>query len=345
MLALLLTLRTLTLLTSFAFLAGQAVTTLLEPLAPINQDQGQDEKRDQKQDDAPPEGGGSGGSGGGGIEVNPIVTEPPPVFHSAEELLDALEKSIATLENFSANVNYRKEDPFTSTEIRSGRIIFAQELPAAEETPAEGDDQPTTQPTTQPAKDAAHSGGPAARRFAITFERETIGRQMRERNQRYVFDGAWLAEIDFDNKQFIKRQVVPPGQTFDPLKLGEGPFPLPIGQSRKEVLARFEAELTDFPREGFLQGRIPPSGIGLKLTPRPGLEVARDFESIRIWYDRRNLLPIAVDALAPDGVRKIVLLFNIEKNGEIDESLLTVDPQLSEADGWAIDIRPWKESR
>lgn len=335
MLAFLLTLRTLTLLTSFAFLAGQAVTTVLEPLAPLDQDQGQDEKQDQKQDDAPPKGGGSGG--GGGIDVDAIVTPALPVFNSAEKLLDALEESIATLENFSANVNYRKEDPFTSTEIRSGRIIFAQSLPAK-------DDDTTT---TQPAKDAdaAPSDQPAKRRFAITFEKETIGRQMRERNQRYVFDGAWLAEIDFDNKQFIKRQVVPPGQTFDPLKLGEGPFPLPIGQSRKEVLARFEAELTDFPREGFLQGRIPPSGIGLKLTPRPGLEVARDFESIRIWYDRRNLLPIAVDALAPDGVRKIVLLFNIEKNGEIDESLLAVDPQLNEADGWAIDIRPWKESR
>ena len=336
MLAILLTLRSLAILTSIITLAASAVVPLPAP------GEDQEQQENTQQDDAPPKGGGqsgsgsgsgSGGGGGGGIEIEAIITEPPPTFNTAEELLDGLEESIKSLENFSAILNYRKEDPFTSTEIRSGRILFHQAAPTNPEAAADAE---------------SPADGPLRKRFAITFERETIGQQMRERHQRYIFDGAWLVEIDFDNKQFIKRQVVPPGEVFDPLKLGEGPFPLPIGQPKEEVLARFTAELIDFPQDGFLRGRIPPSGIGVKLTPRAGLAIARDYESISIYYDRRTMLPVAVDALSPDGVRKIVVLFNTKKNEDLEpeevEAMLSVEPPMDAAD-WSIDIRPWKDDR
>lgn len=304
------------------------------PALQDEQKQDQNKQDEKKQDDAPPGGGQTtgGGGGGGGIDAGAIVTPPPPRFDTAEALLTALEQSITELDNFQARINYRKEDPFTSTEIRIGRLLFAQDPPEIVKADEAGGDQPAA---TKPA--------PRRKRFAVTFEKEIIAGTQRERNQHYVFDGAWLAEIDRDNRQFIKRQVVPPGETFDPLKLGEGPFPLPIGQPKDEVLARFEAKLIGLPEEGFLQGRIPPSGVGLELTPRPGLDIARDFSSIRIWYDPRAMLPIAVDALSPDGVRKIVLLFEVKKNEAFEESLLNVDPP--SADGWAIDIRPWKDAK
>lgn len=254
------------------------------------------------------------GGAGGGMDAKAEAFHPPPSYASSDELLDALEKSFETLKDIAAEVYYRKEDPFTQTEARRGTFLYQ--------------------------RDAEKKSS----RLAILFENVIIGTQMREARTHYIFDGIWLVERDEERKQFIKRQIVAPGQTFNPLKLGEGPFPLPIGQSKKDVLARFSAELIGLPDEGgFLHGRIAPIAVGLELVPRPGLPEAQDFEWVRIYYDRATLLPMAVDALSPDGVRKYVLLREVKHNQGVDETLLSVETP--EGDGWAIDIRPWREAR
>jgi len=58
---------------------------------------------------------------------------------------------------------------------------------------------------------------------------------------------------------FQKRQVVAPGESFDPLSI-DGPFPLPLGQKRETVLARFDVKLIEDDGEGmeeqFIQQRL-----------------------------------------------------------------------------------------
>lgn len=231
---------------------------------------------------------------------------------AAVQLLDRLERAGEAIRSLDARILYLKQNPLTDEEERVGRVLYL----------------------VDPASDR--------KRVAVLFESERIGDRQRARTVHYVFDGSWLAEIDRDEKQFIKRQIVPPGEQFDPLRLGEGPLPLPIGQKKEDVLARFEAARIEPPAEGFLANRVPAEALGLELVPRPGTAEAEDFRVIRIYHDPTTLLPIAVDAEEVGGERQFVLVAAPRINEPIDESLLDTTPPTS---GWRVDVRPWRSDR
>ncbi|MHC5024913.1 MAG: LolA family protein [Planctomycetota bacterium] len=256
--------------------------------------------------------------------AEPAPAEEPPAFPDIElpkdpavELLDELERNDEGLTGFRAKITYQTFDALLGRkETRTGEIIYHVDL-------ADG-----------------------RRRFASLFESVVIGPRKRNQQRQYVFDGRWLAEIDYDNKQFIKREVVAPGQEINPLKLGEGPFPLPIGQPREEVLRRFDAQLIERPKEGPLS-RLADDVRGLRLTPRPGTREAEQFQSVDLFFDRETLLPVGSHVVEPpkDGESdtSIVLLRELERNpvlleAELD-TLRIVDPDPAE---WRIDVRPWQ---
>ncbi|MCA9290801.1 MAG: hypothetical protein KDA25_06710, partial [Phycisphaerales bacterium] len=140
---------------------------------------------------------------------------------SVDALLDALERSGRDLTGFTADVVLHKWDGVTERrEIRAGRFIY--------------DANPETK----------------RRRFAVLFDRTVVNNRQEDDRQHYIFADGWLVEVYAARKQFIKRQIVPPGQVFDPLRLGEGPFPLPIGQAKADVLRRFEVSAIPVPSEG-----------------------------------------------------------------------------------------------
>lgn len=105
----------------------------------------------------------------------------------------------------------------------------------------------------------------------------------------YLLDGPWLIDRNYKTKNEVKRQVLKPGQKIDLFKLGEGPFPLPIGQSPQDVHKQFDVK------------RIPPAKddpantVHLQLTPRPGTDLARKFHSIDVWVDNKTHMPVRVD--------------------------------------------------
>ena len=251
--------------------------------------------------------------------TSPYVPTPAPRRGGTDALLDRLERSAETLRDFSARIVYRKWDALTRRwEIRSGEVLY-QVDPVA-----------------------------GSKRFAVLFDTLIVGNRKEDRLKHYVFDGRWLAEIDHAHKQFIKRQIVAPGQAFDPLKLGQGPLPLPIGQPKREVLARFEVEPAEVPAEGPLSGLTDVDG--LRLVPKPGTQEAEDFLSVLIFYDRTTLLPVGIDALGSallddddpqSRARTVVLLSRVKRNAGVDEKKLDIlEPDPTQ---WRIDVRPWRE--
>lgn len=237
----------------------------------------------------------------------------PPVDPEIDALLARLESSADDLRSFTARISYERWDALLErAEQRSGEIVYRLD------------------PDT------------ARKSFAVLFDRMVVGQRQERKLKHFVFDGAWLVEVDHERKQFIKRQIVPPGRQLDPLKLGEGPFPLPIGQKRSEVLARFEVGPAAVPAAGRLRGL---SGVhGLALVPRPGTAEAGEFARVELFYDREALLPVGINALAPNGDRKTVLLTDLRRNPELDAAALarlsvqTPDPKV-----WQIDVREWEE--
>ena len=178
----------------------------------------------------------------------------------AHVLLGELEKAGADLKTFTAKVFYEEEDALVGDIVRrTGEVIYRN-----------------------PDK-------PDVKSFAILFNERIAGGRKRTQLKHYVFSGRWFVEVDHDQKMFFKYEVVAPGETFDPLKLGEGPFPLPIGQERDEVLERFDVTMIELPTDGplrKLRDRDPVDG--LRLTPKPGIPAAEDYKYFELFWDGRR---------------------------------------------------------
>jgi hypothetical protein len=244
-----------------------------------------------------------------------VAKDAPAPHASADALLEALEKATRGLRDFQAQVIYDRLDAITEDrERRTGRIILEQD-----------------------------GADPPQRRFAIAFDRfiDAAGHASPQ-NQRFAFASGWLVEFDDARRQAIERQLVPEGKSLDPLRLGEGPLPLPVGQRADDVRRRFTATLAPAPEAPLLKAL---DGVqGLVLVPRAGTSVSEDFEEVRIWYDLRTLAPVGVLARMKGGDLKTVLLRNVQVNAGLDPSALEA-LRVEVPEGWVRDRRPWRPAQ
>ena len=236
---------------------------------------------------------------------------PAPQFADADALLTAVERTSDSLRDFRANITLETTDDVTGdTERRLGQLVFVQE-----------------------------EGKPATRRFAVVFEKFIDGSgRMDERPVRYIYADGWLTEADFKQRTLVRRQLARAGEQYDPLKPGEGPVPLPIGQRRADVLARFDASLATAPNSALLLRSARPM-VGVRLKPKPGM-ADRDLVEASVWYDAQSLVPVGVEAQRKSG-RTVVSLRDATMNGGIDDAqqaLLSLAEKVTT--GWRVDERP-----
>ena len=255
---------------------------------------------------------------GCGPQPPELVSAPPPALTTPEagppdpvaDLLGRLEEASLDLRDFEARIDYEKWDAVLQRrERRLGTLLY--------------------QVTDR------------GRRLGILLEWLIVGQRRERHRKNFIFDGVWLIEKDHEAKLFLKRQIAPPGKVFDPLKLGEGPFPLPIGQPAREVLARFDVALLEQPSDERLAQRLQGMDLnGLLLVPKPGTRLADDFARLELFYDTATGMPVGINAVEPDGDRKTVFLSNLKRNQGIDPERLAVEePDPRE---WQIDVRPWR---
>jgi len=238
------------------------------------------------------------------------ATPPVSPVHAA---LDSIETAGGDLRGLTADVAYRKDDALLGGgELRTGSMVY--------------DANPEATP-----------------RLAVNFEyRIDLGsNERRAEKKQLIFDGGWLVERDEAAKQFIKRQIVRPGDTADPMRLG-GPFPLPIGQKRADVLRTFEVTMLDPPPDRFAVPKPESLDlIGLHLVPRDGSAEAEDWASIDLWYDRATWLPIGVIATEVNGDQRRIRLTRPALHSvlpEESEQLLSIEAPI---EGWSVDVQPW----
>lgn len=105
----------------------------------------------------------------------------------------------------------------------------------------------------------------------------------------YLLDGPWLIDRNYLTKDEVKRQVLKPGQKMDLFKLGEGPFPLPIGQDPKSVHEQFDIKKIPTDKDD------PANTTHLELIPKPDTDLARQFHSLDVWVDNKTHMPVRVD--------------------------------------------------
>lgn len=249
-----------------------------------------------------------------------------PAPNQAEKLLDELERVDGNLETLRARVQYTKTFAIQGDrQERRGTLYYER----------------------------GGEGESPDRRFAIRFEELVVGQRLEREEQFYVFDGEWVVEKVPSDRQFTKRQVVPPGESFDPLRIGEGPFPVPIGQRKKDITDRFHASVPDV-TEGLPEWLHPFAQDKdirqLHLVPREGTTEADDFERVRVWYRRMEtpggtptLIPQIARAIEPIGDESLVILTDILVNQPIEDEVFdTSTPPRGAA--WNVHIQPWRQA-
>ena len=250
-----------------------------------------------------------------GIEVNrdDPAKEAAPLEPDVASVLDRIEAAGKDLQSFTATIAYEKQDELLGRrELRTGEIIYRVD--------PNGHDKA----------------------FAVLFDSLIVNKSRRPNEKHYIFNGRWLVEIDHESKQFIKREIVAPGKVLDPLKLGEGPFPLPIGQAKEEVLERFDVTMIqEMPNEVLLKDLA--NFDGLLLVPKPGTQEFNDFARVELYYDRATSLPVGTFAVEADANRKVVRLRDLKRNPVLDATTLAkLDIAEPDPKEWRIDIQPWR---
>ena len=195
--------------------------------------------------------------------LSSAAEQPPaalPPDAAADQVLDALDARGRNLAGFVADVTLTEVDEATQLEsVRAGKVWYQKR---------QGND-----------------------RIRVTFDQRIEGRFSKPEKVEYLLDNGWLWDRDYKRTIEVKRQVLRPGEKINLLKLGEGPFPLPIGQPKEDVHKEFEVT------KGKPAGDDPKNTAHVTLTPRKGTRLARKFNRIDVWVDRQTHMPVVIEAV------------------------------------------------
>lgn len=241
-------------------------------------------------------------------ESTPADGAATRAFTTADELLDAVSASDAKINTLQTTIRYETVQALLDdTQVRKGTAVLS----------------------ISPDRNL--------KQFRVSFTQFISSRGIEEQSRDYIFDGHYLVERLNEEKHFIKREVVRPGQEIDPLAI-DGPLPLPIGQTKAMILKRFTAALLDS-EAGEENARLK-GYYRIRLTARRADD---DLETVDLWYNPETLLPGRALITQRGGDTVQVDLANTTiNNAEVDPALFSTEsPSLK--DGWRIDIRPLEE--
>jgi hypothetical protein len=225
---------------------------------------------------------------------------------SLDQILDALDRRGRDLQSFAADVTLIESDASTGDEIERGGSIALQLQPDG------------------------------SARSRITFDRKVANNLVTEERIDYVLDGPNLIDRSYRTRTQVTRQVLRPGEKINLLKLGEGPFPLPIGQDKEEVKGMFEVRQVP-PGPG-----DPPNTVRVQLSPRPGSQFAHRFESIEAWVDLDDHMPKRIETIDANGVTvRTTDLSNVRINEQLRDEVFIL-PRIDPND-WTLLSEPYHE--
>lgn len=227
-------------------------------------------------------------AGPGGVKLSPDS--------SLEHILQALHVRGEGLKDFTSDVSLADIDALTGdTSTLKGKVWY-------------------------------QSLGQGDARLRVLFDQRQIGERVDPHAKvEYLLDKGWLVDRDYKRKIEITRQVLKPGQKMDLLKLGEGPFPLPVGQAPAEVQKQFEVSKIA-PAES-----DPANTVHIQLTPRPGTQFERKFKTIDVWIDAASNFPRRIETVDPreTAVRQ-TNLGDIQVNTGLGDQAFALQP----VEGW-----------
>lgn len=193
---------------------------------------------------------------------------------AAEAILDRLEKMV--VRDVESPLMFRKYDPvLDSTEKHEGMLYFKR----AEPNPA----------------------------FLIHFDKTIHDGIVRNLKEWHAFDGRWYSEARESTLSIVKREIVRPGETLNVFELGKGPFPLPFGQKKSEILRHFTVQLAPPAKDD------PANCDHLVCTPISGTDMARKYNTVHFYIHRTLDLPIRLTTVSKETDEEIQVDFPADR--------------------------------
>ena len=218
---------------------------------------------------------------------------------TVDEILDALDARGDGLQDFTANVKLSETDTTTGDETARTGVVHYQKQ------------------------------GDGDARLRVVLDKRITDRGEREEKLEYLLDDGWLVDRDYRKTIQVRRQVLEPGQKLDLLKLGEGPFPLPLGQDKADVHKLFEVKKVEE------KGENDPAGtVHVQLIPKPGTDFERKFATIDVWVDRNEKMPRRIETTNPDkSSSRTTDLENVKVNTGLNDDAFKLAP---------VDAKQWQ---
>ncbi len=219
-----------------------------------------------------------------------VLSPPPAVAPEVGAVLDRLERADAELMDLRAKVRYsvlqlikaNKDDP-DDVQHYVGSIRFLKQ--------------------------------PGPTQFFIHFEkRSRDNKWVNDAKQWFIFDGEWLTTAKENGKTVEREQIVRPGEKSEFYKLGQGPFPLPFGQKKADVLEHFYVQLAPPSQDD------PKSTDHLICTTKPDSSMVNQFERIDLFVsndEKSGLSGLSIKIIVEnvkDQTRETITFSEIRRN-------------------------------
>jgi outer membrane lipoprotein-sorting protein len=213
-------------------------------------------------------------------------------------ILDALEARGKDLKDFSADVTLTTVSERTGAESsQTGKVVYQER-------------------------------GAGDARIRVSFDKRKLENGATQPHKvDYLLDQGNLTDRDYAKKLEVKRQVIKPGQKMNLLKLGEGPFPLPIGQSKEEVKKQFEVTKVAPAADD------PKGTVHVKLVPRAGSQFEKRFRSIDVYLDPATNMPARIDTSEKPDTARMTELRNLKTNSGVRDEQFAL-PNIDGQAGW-----------
>jgi hypothetical protein len=101
--------------------------------------------------------------------------------------------------------------------------------------------------------------------------------------------------------------VLRPEENREVFRLGQGPFPLPFGQKKADIVKHFTVKLIA------PEPKDPPESDHLELSPLPGTEMNKKYEKVHFFIDRKQSLPSRVQTVEKESGDEITATFSNSK--------------------------------
>jgi|GEM_PF-796436 len=159
-----------------------------------------------------------------------------------------------------------------------------------------------------------------ATRILVNFTESGNERRSKEEHNVYLLAGESLIERNYETRKEITHQIKEMGDDTDILKLGQGPFPLPIGQHPDEVRDQFEVALVSDPD-------LHPDKVGIELRPKPETRLANKIHVIVAWIDPSNQMPVIIETTDANETKTTTSsLTEVKINEGVDDSTFALEP-------------------